>query len=101
MTVTSFAPRFVAALRRGEPLPQAIADRIDQLATVYLTRPSTAVRGLELNLAYGVVFVDWHSGSSYAYKVSRREMLALLVDRDASLGQWVNRKLDLRNPLPM
>ena len=87
----------IGEYRKGTPM----FNLFDRLTTVYVSRPSTACRGVELSFTHGVAIVDFVNGKSYHYKASRRDMLELWLDPEASLGKWVNRKLDLNNPLPM
>lgn len=64
---------------------------IDHLPVfINVQRPSTACQRVILSPLTGRAIVQWQSGSVSAHDCRRRDMLRLM-NRDASLGQWVNR----------
>ena len=60
------------------------------------TEQSSSVDVLKVNPITGTVRVTWKSRENYesceyrCTKVSRRKILALMLDSDRSLGRWVN-----------
>jgi hypothetical protein len=58
-----------------------------------LTADSNAIDTLTVNPITGKAEVRFRSywGATYVFKVSRRAALALTLNSDQSLGQWVNR----------
>jgi hypothetical protein len=58
-----------------------------------LTADSNAIDTLTVNPITGKAEVRFRSywGATYVFKVSRRAALALTLNSDRSLGQWVNR----------
>jgi hypothetical protein len=58
------------------------------------TADSNAIDTLTVNLITGQVavrFFSYWTRRPYIFKVSRRAALALTLNSDQSLGQWVNR----------
>jgi hypothetical protein len=57
------------------------------------TADSNAIDTLTVNPITGKAEVCFRSywGATYVFKVSRRAALALTLNSDRSLGQWVNR----------
>jgi len=57
------------------------------------TIDSDAIEDLTVNPITGKAEVRFRSywGATYVFKVSRRAALALTLNSDRSLGQWVNR----------
>jgi len=67
---------------------------IDHLPVfINVQRPSSACERVILSPLTGRAIVQWHSGSVTAHDCRRRDMLRLMVNPGASLGQWVNRTL--------
>lgn len=67
---------------------------IDHLPVfINVQRPSTACQRVILSPLTRTAIVQWHSGSVSAHGCRRRDMLRLLINRDASMGQWANRTL--------
>jgi hypothetical protein len=60
---------------------------------INVQRESTACERVILSPLTTTAIVKWHSGSISAHHCNRRNMLRLLVNRQGSLGQWVNRTL--------
>ena len=67
--------------------------------SISISRPSSAVANLEFYPFSKVVFVDFQNGSEYCYKFRLRDLTRLMLNRKASLGQFINTYLDLRSPL--
>ena len=67
------------------------------------TEQSSSVDVLKVNPITGTVRVTWKSRENYesceyrCTKVSRRKILALMLDSDRSLGRWVNRHAQWKN----
>ena len=56
-----------------------------------IQRPSDAVNNITTDLIGGEVLVEYSNGECYSYSdVSRRAILNLLMQRNISLGFWVN-----------
>ena len=56
-----------------------------------IQRPSTAVKAITLDLLNAEAFVEYMNGECYVYsEVSRKAMLNLLLNKNISLGFWVN-----------
>ena len=56
-----------------------------------IQRPSDAVNNITTDLIGGEVLVEYSNGENYSYSdVSRRAILNLLMQRNISLGFWVN-----------
>ena len=56
-----------------------------------IMRPSDAVKSITTDLLGGEVLVEYSNGENYSYSdVSRRAILNLLMQRNISLGFWVN-----------
>ena len=53
---------------------------------------STSVWTLKVNPLTGSVAVRWFKGclTEYTFKARKRDILALLIAGDRSIGQWVN-----------
>jgi len=67
---------------------------IDHLPVfINVQRPSSACERVILSPLTRRAIVQWHSGSVSAHDCRRRDMLRLLVNPGASLGQWANRTL--------
>ena len=58
-----------------------------------VARPSTACSNVILSPLTRTAIVKWHSGSVSAHACRRRDMVRLMVNRQGSVGQWVNRTL--------
>ena len=59
-----------------------------------IIRSSSAVRSINVNLLKGECTVYYKNGSLYDYfNVSRRAMLNLLLNKNISLGFWINENL--------
>ena len=58
---------------------------------INVQRPSSACEFVILSPLTGRAIVKWHSGSISAHDCRRRDMLRLMLNQNASLGQWVNR----------
>jgi len=60
--------------------------------TIYKsTRSSDAVLQLRASIVDGFVLVTFKNGTTYAYNnVSRRAILNLMMNKNMSLGFWVN-----------
>ena len=60
--------------------------------TIYKsTRSSDAVLQLRASIVDGFVLVTFKNGNTYAYNnVSRRAILNLMMNKNMSLGFWVN-----------
>ena len=64
---------------------------------------SSSVDTLKVNPITGTARVTWKSRENYesceyrCTKVSRRKILALILDSDRSLGRWVNRHAQWKN----
>ena len=56
-------------------------------------RGSTACEIVILSPLTRTAIVKWHSGSVSGHFCRRRDMVRLLIDRQGSVGQWVNRTL--------
>lgn len=55
-------------------------------------RSSIAIRRVYVSLTHGCATVVFTDGSTYDYKgVSRRAILNLIMNKNMSLGFWVNR----------
>ena len=62
------------------------------MTTIY--RSSSAVRSIEVNLLKGECTVHYKNGSLYDYfNVSRRALLNLMINKNISLGFWINENL--------
>ena len=63
-------------------------------------RPSRSVWTLKVNPLTGTFKVRWFKTPSaeYTYKTRRRDVIALLMTGDRSLGQWVNYHTGARRP---
>ena len=56
-----------------------------------VSRTSNAIRSITCSLLSGFVVVTYKNGSIYAYKnVSKRAIMNLNLNRNMSLGFWVN-----------
>lgn len=58
------------------------------------TKESSSVHSLKVNPITGTARVKWEKATNCEYRctrVSRRKILALMLDHDRSLGRWVNR----------
>ena len=58
------------------------------------TDQSSSVHSLKVNPITGTARVKWGKATNCEYRctrVSRRKILALMLDSDRSLGAWVNR----------
>jgi len=60
---------------------------------INVQRPSSACERVILSPLTRRAIVQWHSGSVSAHDCRRRDMLRLLVNRQGSMGQWINRTL--------
>jgi len=60
---------------------------------INVQRPSSACERVILSPLTRRAIVQWHSGSVTAHDCRRRDMLRLLVNRQGSMGQWINRTL--------
>ena len=59
-----------------------------------ITRSSSAVRSIEVSLLKGEVTVHYQNGALYDYfNVSRRAILNLMINKNISLGFWINENL--------
>ena len=58
---------------------------------INVQRPSSACERVILSPLTRRAVVQWHSGSVSAHDCRRRDMVRLLVNRQGSMGQWVNR----------
>ena len=57
-------------------------------------RSSSCVENIAVDLLGGVVSVIYHNGSQFRYEnVSRRAILNLILNKNMSLGFWVNENL--------
>lgn len=57
-------------------------------------RTSAAVNTISTDLLNAEVYVEYSNGEAYVYtNVSRRAILNLLLQKDISLGFWVNNNL--------
>lgn len=63
-----------------------------------IRRPSVAVSALEVFPLAGVAFIDWQTGHESCHRIRRRDALRVLIP-GTGLGWFVNRFLDLANPL--
>ena len=61
-------------------------------------RPSVCVTALEIYPLAGTCFIDWKSGHESAHRIRRRDIARVLMP-GTGLGWFVNRFLDLANPL--
>jgi hypothetical protein len=64
------------------------------------TKQSSSVYSLKVNPITGTARVKWEKATNCEYrctKVSRRKILALILDSDRSLGRWVNRHAQWKN----
>ena len=61
-------------------------------------RPSVCVAALEVFPLAGTCFIDWKTGHESAHRIRRRDMVRVLMP-GTGLGWFVNRFLDLANPL--
>ena len=67
---------------------------IDHLPVfINVQRPSTACERVILSPLTRRAIVQWHSGSVSAHDCRRRDMVRLMINRQGSMGQWVNRTL--------
>ena len=67
---------------------------IDHLPVfINVQRPSSACERVILSPLTRRAIVQWHSGSVSAHDCRRRDMVRLMIDRQGSMGQWVNRTL--------
>jgi len=67
---------------------------IDHLPVfINVQRPSSACQRVILSPLTTTAIVQWHSGSVSAHHCRRRDMVRLLMNRQGSMGQWVNRTL--------
>ena len=67
---------------------------IDHLPVfINVQRPSTACERVILSPLTRRAIVQWHSGSVSAHDCRRRDMVRLMLNRQGSMGQWVNRTL--------
>jgi hypothetical protein len=56
-----------------------------------IVRPSHAVNNITTDLLNAEVFVEFENGECYVYTdVSRRAILNLMLNKNISLGFWVN-----------
>jgi len=54
-------------------------------------RTSAAIAKLEVDPVYGIALVEFANGYAYEYThVSRRAILNLLMNKNMSLGFWIN-----------
>lgn len=60
---------------------------------INVQRPSTACQRVILSPLTRSAIVQWHSGSVSGHACRRRDMVRLMIDRNGSMGQWVNRTL--------
>jgi len=67
--------------------------------SISISRPSSAVANLEFYPLSKVVFVDFQNGSEYCYNFRLRDLAKLMLNKKASLGQFINNNLDLKSPL--
>ena len=59
-----------------------------------IIRSSSAVQSIEVSLLKGEVTVTYKNGSIYDYfNVSRRAILNLMINKNISLGFWINENL--------
>ena len=59
-----------------------------------VSRSSSAVNAIFTDLINGAVLVEYKNGEAYTYSnVSRRAILNLLLQKNISLGFWVNENL--------
>jgi hypothetical protein len=59
-----------------------------------IIRSSSAVRSIVIDILKGECFVHYKNGSVYDYSnVSRRAMINLLLNKNISLGFWINENL--------
>ena len=59
-----------------------------------VSRSSSAVNNIVTDLFAGEVLVEYKNGECYSYSnVSRRAILNLLLQKNLSLGFWVNENL--------
>ena len=59
-----------------------------------IIRSSSVVRAIVVDILKGECFVHYKNGSVYDYyNVSRRAMLNLLLNKNISLGFWINENL--------
>ena len=61
---------------------------------------SSSVHSLKVNPITGTARVKWGKATNCEYRctrVSRRKILALILDSDRSLGRWVNRHAQWKN----
>ena len=63
-----------------------------------IRRPSVCVAALEIFPLAGVAFIDWQTGHESAHRIRRRDIGRVMVP-GTGLGWFVNRFLDLANPL--
>jgi len=63
-----------------------------------IRRPSVAVAALEIFPLAGTCYIDWQSGHESAHRIRRRDIARVLVP-GTGLGWFVNRFLDLANPI--
>lgn len=63
-------------------------------------RPSRSVWTLKVNPLTGTFKVRWFKtpAAEYTYKTRRRDVIALLMTGDRSLGQWVNYHTSAHRP---
>ena len=61
---------------------------------MFIKRTSDAIEGISLSLINGTVSVMYNNGAVYRYtNVSRRAIANLLLNRNISLGFWINDNL--------
>ncbi|MFN7883532.1 MAG: hypothetical protein ACK5PF_11045 [bacterium] len=75
------------------PMPNPMTD-----LSFTIRRPSVAVAALEIFPLAGTCYVDWQSGHESAHRIRRRDIARVLMP-GTGLGWFVNRFLDLANPL--
>ena len=63
-----------------------------------IRRPSVCVAALEVFPLAGTCFIDWKTGHESAHRIRRRDVVRVLMP-GTGLGWFVNRFLDLANPL--
>jgi len=63
-----------------------------------IRRPSVCVAALEVFPLAGTCFIDWQTGHESAHRIRRRDVVRVLMP-GTGLGWFVNRFLDLANPL--
>lgn len=66
-------------------------DNLPRFVCIDGAERSTACEYIFLDVIMGVSIIKWRSGSVSFHSTRRRDMLRLMFNNDASMGQWANR----------